>query len=484
MIAGQRGIIVVAAVSSVALCLCGVQVGRLAWFTLERPIVHLMLALLFGSVACIGLFCLVYTYVTVMRQVSTTLADLKNRDIISTVNDEMTVKSVIGALSEALSGYIQLAEQLRGETRDLQIQTQWIEREKKLIEGVIQNLHDGVLVLDEMGGVVLVNRSASRLFGFDKTTIIGQKPNSQLCPDKQAFLDEILSQRSSSEDLYKKEVELYEQGESHVYHCFISTLNTPTLQDHGQVIVLRDVTREKEVSHLKSEFVSYVSHELKTPLASITAYTEMLIDKEADNEVMRQSFYDIILSQARRLNRLIEDILNISRIESGLIKVSKSSMSLTVILEEQLQMIRSYAEERSIELNDYQPVVHDQVYADVDMIRQAIVNLLSNAIKYTPSGGAVTVQTEVDEVQGVVRVNITDTGMGIGAEDIDQIFDRFYRVEDDTNKVEGMGLGLSLVKKIVEDIHQGRVFVRSLPGVGSTFGFELPLITQHDLQVV
>lgn len=484
MIVGQRGVIVVAAVSGIALCLCGVQVGRWVGSPLEHPIVHLIPALLFGSAAGGGLFWLIRIYVTTMRRASNLLVDLKDHGLMIPADTKMPITTAMKVLYQALSGHIQQANQLTIESRNLHIQAQGIERDKELLEGVIQKIHDAVLVLDETGRVLLVNRSACRLFGFDKTKIIGQKPQFQLCPDKQAFLEDILSQRSPSEDLYKHEVVLNEQGSSKVYHCFVSRFNAQAQQAYGQVIVLRDVTRDKEVAHLKSDFVSYVSHELKTPLASITAYTEMLMDKEADNEATRQSFYAIILNQARRLNRLIEDILNISRIESGLIKVSKSSMSLTVILEEQLQMVRSYADEKNITLTDYHPVVHEQVYADMDMIRQVIINLLSNAIKYNRPGGSVTVQTEVDDIQGVVRVKISDTGVGIRTEEIHQVFERFYRAGDNAHNVEGTGLGLSLVKKIVEDLHQGRVFVTSQPGAGSTFGFELPLITQHDLQAV
>ncbi|MHC4285374.1 MAG: sensor histidine kinase, partial [Planctomycetota bacterium] len=113
------------------------------------------------------------------------------------------------------------------------------------------------------------------------------------------------------------------------------------------------------------------------------------------------------------MNRLIEDILNISRIESGLVKVEKKAVSLTILIEEQLQMIKSYAEEKNIEIIGQEPIVFDQVHADKDMISQVIVNLLSNAVKYTPSGGSVKIETEVDETENLIRVSVTDTGVGI-----------------------------------------------------------------------
>ena len=173
----------------------------------------------------------------------------------------------------------------------------------------------------------------------------------------------------------------------------------------GAVAVLHDITREKEVSQMKDDFVSHVSHELKTPLASITAYSEMLLDDEIDDEKTRKEFYSVIQSQAKRLNRLIEDILNTARIESGLIKVKKEPISLTMLIEEQMQMMKNYAGEKNITLSwanaCQKPIIFDQVVADKDMMSQVIVNLLSNAVKYTPAGGTVKVETEVDEITSV-----------------------------------------------------------------------------------
>ena len=210
----------------------------------------------------------------------------------------------------------------------------------------------------------------------------------------------------------------------------------------------------------------------------------MLVDGEADDEKTRKEFYSVIQSQANRLNRLIEDILNISRIESGLIKVEKENISLPILIKEQLQMIKSYAEEKDIEIVKPQcdDIVFGQIYADKDMISQVIVNLLSNAVKYTPPGGAVTVKVDVDETAGITRVTVTDTGVGIPADELDHVFDKFYRVSANKKQAKGTGLGLNLVKQIVEKVHEGRVFVESKVGKGSTFGVELPLATKMTVE--
>ena len=200
-----------------------------------------------------------------------------------------------------------------------------------------------------------------------------------------------------------------------------------------------------------------------------------LADGEVEDEETRSEFYSIIQNQAQRLNRLIEDILNISRIESGLIKVSKEPVSVVLLIRQAVQAISAYAAEKDITIDNQTSVVIGQVCADKDMISQVIINLLSNAVKYTPKGGLVTVNSEVDDARQVARVTVTDTGVGIPEDDIEHIFDKFFRVKENNKYAKGTGLGLNLVKEIVENVHQGSVFVSSLQGKGSTFGFELPL---------
>ncbi|MCJ7729986.1 MAG: HAMP domain-containing histidine kinase, partial [Sedimentisphaerales bacterium] len=213
------------------------------------------------------------------------------------------------------------------------------------------------------------------------------------------------------------------------------------------------------------------------------AYAEMLVDGEAEDAETIQQFCGVIQSQAQRLSRLIEDILNISRIESGLVKVSKETHSLALVVRDAVEMISSYAQEKNIEVDAPTPILYDQVNIDRDMISQVVINLLSNAVKYTSPGGSVEIKTEVDEIAAVARVTVTDTGVGIPENELEHIFDKFYRVEANKEQAKGTGLGLSLVKQIVEKVHNGRVFVKSKVGQGSTFGFELPLAAAEVVKV-
>jgi two-component system phosphate regulon sensor histidine kinase PhoR len=360
--------------------------------------------------------------------------------------------------------------------RDLELQCRLAGRRERHMEAIIHSLPDAVVVIDEADRLLVANEAAGRLLGFDPQ-VSRQRPLAQLVgPAYQECVDLLQHSRHSGIEATRREMAFSGADGPRIFETIVSCV-----QEGGKVCgaaaVLHDITREKEVSQMKNDFVSHVSHELKTPLASIMAYSEMLADGEADDEHTRKQFYDVIQTQAQRLNRLIEDILNISRIESGLIKVKKEAVSLTILIEQQMQMIKGFAQEKNITVTRPEPIVFDQVYADKDMISQVIVNLLSNAVKYTPAGGSVRIAAEVDATEGLARVTVTDTGAGIPPEEIGRLFEKFYRVSANNKLAKGTGLGLNLVKQIVEKIHNGRVFVTSQVGVGSTFGFELPLAT-------
>jgi len=368
--------------------------------------------------------------------------------------------------------------------KDLQLQLQLAQNRGKNVEAIIYSIRDAVIVTDEYDRLLMANEAAGRLFGFDFKDSQRKGLNELIGADRSEFSDFLSHSRKSKGQATRQEIEFQERGEQKTYDCIVSCVYDRNQQISGVVAVLHDITREKQIQQMKNDFVSHVSHELKTPLASITAYSEMLADGEASDEETRKEFYSVIQNQAQRLSRLIEDILNTSRIESGLIKVNKEPMSLTLLIEEQMQMIKGFAEEKKIKVIGQKPIVFDQVLVDKDMMSQVIVNLLSNAVKYTPSGGSVRIGIAVDESASLARVTVTDTGVGIPEEEVEHVFDKFYRVGANKKQAKGTGLGLNLVKQIVEKVHEGRVFVTSQVGVGSTFGFELPLATRQSAGIV
>jgi two-component system phosphate regulon sensor histidine kinase PhoR len=396
-------------------------------------------------------------------------------------NGPIVAIELIDAIEHRLGNYGQTEQELNEQVNQLNIQLQLAHRQKQNTDAIIYSIRDAVIVVDESNRLLMANEAAGKLFGFDYKEAQLRSVEQLISKDKKEFATFLRKSRDIKARATRKELQFVKGDHVRTFDCIVSCVHDRREQVCGAVAVLHDITREKEISQMKNDFVSHVSHELKTPLASIMAYSEMLADGEANDEKTQKEFYSIIQSQANRLSRLIEDILNTARIESGLIKIDKKPLSLTILIQEQLGMIKGFAEEKNIEVVGQEPIVFDQVNVDRDMMAQVVVNLLSNAVKYTPAGGRVEIKTEVDDTANVARVKVTDTGVGIPEDEVEHVFDKFYRVGANKKQAKGTGLGLNLVKQIVEKVHSGKVFVTSKVGEGSTFGFELPLVTNQSV---
>jgi two-component system phosphate regulon sensor histidine kinase PhoR len=434
---------------------------------------------LFGSlglmIACAGIFFwLVYRHFKHLKSISLSLGSqalIIPADFAGTPLSEITL-SIRDFLNRSQDQLARVQEENQG----LSLQLQLLRRRKSNVEEIINSIHDAVVVTDDRQRIILANEAAEKLFDFQFDA--GCPENAADVVRQPNLTDLIWKTRQSKTPHVRHELTFEKQGRPITFDAVLSCVEDEAGNVIQVVAVLHDITREKEIAQMKNDFVSHVSHELKTPLASINAYAEMLVDGEAEDTEMIRQFCGIIQGQAQRLSRLIEDILNISRIESGLIKVNKEHHSLALVIRDAVEMIKSYAQEKNIEIESPAAILYDQVYVDRDMISQVVINLLSNAVKYTPAGGRIRVQSELNEADGQVKVTVTDTGVGIPPEDVDHVFDKFYRVQANNKYAKGTGLGLNLVKQIVDTVHQGNVFVSSAVGQGSTFGFVLPLAAE------
>ena len=293
---------------------------------------------------------------------------------------------------------------------------------------------------DPFDELVLANESAAKTFDFD----LPQSPHS---PMDQVLRDPrmialIREMRQSHSRTGRRVVEhiVEKRGVSRTFKVTLSSVADGEVPA-GVVAVMHDVTREKEVAEMKNDFVSLVSHELRTPLASIRAYVEMLIDGEATEARTQHEFYEVIQSEANRLGRLIDNILNISRIESGLVRIHRQPHSLAIIAKDALEVIAPQAVQKQIAIVENLASPIYQTLADRDMLYQAFLNLLSNAVKYTPTGGTVSVQIKVDETAKKIIVRISDTGVGIPPKDQPFVFDKFFRAEANNRMAARHGAG-------------------------------------------
>lgn len=389
------------------------------------------------------------------------------------------------------NSWYQLSEQIRQTLASLHQRIETLEQSRTLADirsrrtalqaeqmrQILSVLVEPILAVDDYDEIVLANQSAEDLFHLPSDA----EENRVLTElvQCQKLVDLLKTTRQHRNVLQRSdEIELPDaEGRSHWYRATAMKFGAEQnggqdSESRGAVAVLRDIGDQKTLQKRNAEFVSSVSHEMKTPLAGIKAYVELLVDGDAEDDATREEFLNVINSQADRLQRLVENLLNIARIEAGVVKVSKQQRSLNELLEEALNVVRPSAEAKNIELSSELSPLYLGVLADRDMLLQAAINLLSNAIKYTPNGGRVVLRSRMIDDQ--IRFEVQDTGVGLSEEDAQRVFEKFYRVKKDKDMASGTGLGLPLAKHIVEDVHGGALTVESVLGQGSTFIVTLP----------
>ena len=249
--------------------------------------------------------------------------------------------------------------------------------------------------------------------------------------------------------------------------------------DHNELVVtIQDITQLKEAKRTRDEFLTHITHELRTPLTNIRAYAETLNDDFFDDEQTRRECYNVIMAETRRLSKLIEDVLSVSQIEAGAARLTRVSLRLDESLRQAVQDVQATADAKSIELSLKIPSKVPTISGDRLRLLQVWTNLIGNAIKYTPESGMVSVALEFD--QQVIRLRVSDSGIGIAPEYHEQVFEMFFRVPDAVVDAEtGTGLGLAIVREIVR-LHGGSIWVESESGSGTTFVVELPVSDSNE----
>ena len=342
--------------------------------------------------------------------------------------------------------------------------------EKKETDAVIRSVAEGLVVVGPDGKVVMMNPAAEKMLGVSRKEKIGKPINEGIREEALVSLVKV-----SPED-GNREIELDSmQDETRkTIRASSAVIENEDGQTVGMVSVLSDITRQKELDRLKSSFVASVSHELRTPLVSIDKSLSLLLSKTAGPlSATQEQFLVIAERNLKRLGRLIDDLLDLSKLEAGRVELKRQQVSLAGLIDECVDTLTNWAGTKSISITKQ---IHDglpPVDADPDRLTQVVINLVGNAIKYTPKGGSVTVAAAAGDRH--VQVSVADTGIGIARENIDKVFDKFYQVgEKVTADISGTGIGLSIAKELVE-LHGGKIWVESEKGKGSRFIFQLPV---------
>jgi len=356
-------------------------------------------------------------------------------------------------------------------TQDLAVALAREHAELSKNQAILEGIADGVIVFDNQGRAIVANPAISRILDQPQEEILGRGIEELMArgvsADDQKMVLNLLKDRQVRRSSVK-----FGWGEKTLSVSF-APVHDARGQVSGTVAVFRDFTREAEIDRMKSDFVSIVSHELRTPLTSIKGYLDLLLMGTSGPINKRQeSFLRITRDNAERLHDLVSDLLDISRIESGRIDLDVQVVSVPEIIRRVADNLRMEFSARNLTLTLDVPPRVPEVFGDPDRLEQILTNLLSNAYKYTRQGGA-TVRVRTRD--SVLQIDVIDTGIGISKQDQEKLFTRFFRAEDTTVRQQaGTGLGLHITRSLVE-MHGGQIWVKSEPGVGSTFSFTLPL---------
>ena len=344
--------------------------------------------------------------------------------------------------------------------------------ERQRSEAALQSLPDGILVMDEAGKAIFANSKLTPLIGGTLEEIIGKKPH-EWCqiPHVVSFLCKYLSpaQRFHKGD----SIEFTPEHTPQVTLSISSyPLFTPKDIDTicGALVVFRDKTHEIMANQAREEFISHVSHELKSPLNVIHMYAESLLDADVPNE-QRISSINVINDEVERLSNLINNLLNIAKIEAGSTKINLQRVKFNEFLEDTFDSVARGGNAQALDFMLDVPRNLSNIQVDKDLLRIALNNLLTNAVKYNKPGGKVNLS--VEELENEIVLKISDTGIGIPEKDQAHVFEKFYRSDaDDVTARGGHGLGLALAKEIIE-LHHGHIGLESKPGEGSVFTITL-----------
>ena len=335
--------------------------------------------------------------------------------------------------------------------------------EKNKLSTILEYMADDLVAIDLQGGIIHVNPAARAILGLD--------PADPLPKDYDALMGHISDNISLSRIKGNCEIhgaqDIFSYGSS-IFAIHYDRFKDEDGEDIGIIILIQDITERQKLEDMQRDFVANVSHELKTPLTTIKSYTETLMDGAVEDPDMARSFLGIVDNEADRMNRLVKDLLQLSRLEQRQERMHFLEGNIVALVRQCMVKVEMTAQQKGHQLNAlFDEKMNIRVLMDRDRMEQVILNVLSNAIKYTPDGGRIDVDIDSDGKK--VQIIVSDNGIGISEEELPRIFERFYRVDKArSRKMGGTGLGLAITKQIVEE-HQGTITAESTLGKGTKF---------------
>ncbi|MFH1046523.1 MAG: ATP-binding protein [Candidatus Omnitrophota bacterium] len=344
--------------------------------------------------------------------------------------------------------------------------------EKKQTEAVIRSIAEGLVVVNEKGEVLLMNPAAEKLLGVKKEQKVGQPL------DKDLKNEQLISLIGEDSETGGKEIELKSGNDEtkKILRASSAVIENEYGKTVGMVSVLTDVTKQRELDQLKSDFVSKVTHELRTPIVTVQNSVALILTKAAGPITEAQEkFLNIMQRNLKRLALLIDDILDLSKLEASKMELKFESCSMKKIINETVESLNPWANSKSIVIERKIEEGLPDIKIDPNRIIQVLNNIIGNAIKFTPASGKITVAAGLDQEKKNALVNVTDTGIGIAQQDLERVFDKFQQVgERVATDISGTGLGLAIAREIIE-LHGGKIWAESEKGQGTSFKFLLPL---------
>ena len=429
----------------------------------------------------------VFNALMITQPIKNLLVGVKN---IAAGNFKQRIDLPLGGsreLGELIFSFNEMAERLKSyEEQNIEELT----AQKAKLETLVSTIADGAVLLDTDMQVILVNSTARRIFGWDGGNLVGANVLHHFPSPVQVELTRPLYQMAAGErDSAEFRITLTQPTNRTIRILLTTVLDQYRESIKGIAMTVQDITREVELNEAKSQFISNVSHELRTPLFNIKTHIETLHEYGEDlSEAERREFLETANHETDRLARLVNDVLDLSRLESCRVYFF-GEVDLAQAIEQTLRTYQLNARDKGIEL--VQDIARDlpPVVGHYDLLLQVFTNLVGNALKFTQSGGLVAIRayplettSESHKKTSQVRIEVSDTGIGIDPEHQEKIFGRFFRVENRVHTLEGTGLGLSIVRNIVEK-HHSSVHLVSEVGVGTTFWFDLAIFEEEAVPV-